>query len=517
MEFITPAVHARPDTAFLLRIVLDTTDDASSVYGYAVRHRGATSWEDPTELVFTDGAADVNLEQEEADAYELTVDTIDFDSKGVPAWANGDYEDHPVAYEYRIGGPEVPRVEVQLVGPGSGPGATVGTGEHVASYDGFVQFLQTSFVGDARQLRLLGVETADATGKLLPGPTPVFGAGPDAYDDLLDAARDYAQLCTANTIGDLFPAGYLDERRRAEPNLAAFDGEIGAGLPCIELIWSYWQEEAGLVQTLNHILARFQNRRVAAGDPLARFDVSPLLPLRSLLWAWVENEHRRLTVRRRAAEYEFEYGLPLIGRVVPRRGTYVERRSGFLSSFHTILHLATKFFKELDDLTITADGFPLYEALRQCHLVLSQGSQNQYGEMAVSARAEMLVMQHILAQPPMREFLGGRPMTPYPEPWMDRVDSMKAIQGWSPTSVMHFHDLATFGERLVLTIRLGNWAAPNVSGPDAAVWATGFRGLIQRYIAAYRAVTGVDLAAGPDDTVPSQLISQRIADARTRA
>ena len=67
-----------------------------------------------------------------------------------------------------------------------------------------------------------------------------------------------------------------------------------------------------LAQTLNHIVARFENRRVSAGDPLARFDVSPLLQLRSLLWTWVENEHRRLTVRRRAAEYEFEYGLRLI-------------------------------------------------------------------------------------------------------------------------------------------------------------------------------------------------------------
>ena len=51
------------------------------------------------------------------------------------------------------------------------------------------------------------------------------------------------------------------------------------------------------------------------------------------------------------------------------------------------------FFKEADDLTVAADAFPLSRALRDCHLVLSQGTQNQYGEMAVAARAEFLAMQ----------------------------------------------------------------------------------------------------------------------------
>ena len=51
------------------------------------------------------------------------------------------------------------------------------------------------------------------------------------------------------------------------------------------------QEEGGLVQALNHILARFQNRRVMRGrDPLARFDLNPLRPLRQILWSWVEDE-----------------------------------------------------------------------------------------------------------------------------------------------------------------------------------------------------------------------------------
>jgi hypothetical protein len=127
----------------------------------------------------------------------------------------------------------------------------------------------------------------------------------------------------------------------------------------------------------------------------------------------------------------------------------------------------------------------------------------------------MLVMQHILAQAPMREFLGGRPMTPYPEPWMDRVDSMKAIQGWDSTSVLHFFDLATFGEQLALTIRLGNWATTEGTPTTrAATWVAAFRTPIQRYVAAYRAVTGVDLTDGVDTTMPSTLLARRAPEAR---
>ena len=33
----------------------------------------------------------------------------------------------------------------------------------------------------------------------------------------------------------------------------------------MELIWSYWHEEGMLAQTLNAILARFQNRRLVDG------------------------------------------------------------------------------------------------------------------------------------------------------------------------------------------------------------------------------------------------------------
>ena len=50
----------------------------------------------------------------------------------------------------------------------------------------------------------------------------------------------------------------------------------------------------------------------------------------------------------------------------------------------------------------------------------------------------------------MREFLGGPTMVPYEEPWMDRVDAMKSIQGWSDVSITHFNELAVHGEQIVL-------------------------------------------------------------------
>ena len=348
---------------------------------------------------------------------------------------------------------------------------------------------------------------------------PVFGGKP--YQALRNAARDFVAQAKVTSFGDLLPPGYLEgkleETASQFPSIQLPRDARTAYLPGVELIWNYWLEEGMLVQTLNVILARFQNRRLPGRDPLARFDVTPLLPLRNRLWGFAEDELHRLTVRRRAVEYEYEYGFSLIGRAVPRPHTLVERRHGFIATFHQVLFLAHRYFKELDDLTVQADAFPLYRALRDCHIVLSQGTQNQYGEMAVAARAEFILMQSILAEPQMREFLGGRPMTPYPEPWMDRVDSMKTIQGWTDTSIMHFNDLATIGEQLVLTIRLGNWADPAVGGAEAATWAQAFRYGIQKYAAAYRTATGVDLAEEPNSEKPSTLLARRLSGTRIRA
>jgi hypothetical protein len=123
----------------------------------------------------------------------------------------------------------------------------------------------------------------------------------------------------------------------------------------------------------------------------------------------------------------------------------------------------------------------------------------------------MLMQQWLLARPEFAEFLPSRAMVSYPEPWMDRVDAMKKLQGWSDVSVLHFRDLAIFGERLLLTIRHGSWV--DVSDPDRAKnWLRVWRPEIQGYIHAYRAVTGVDLTAEPvNSSLPSVLLRQRLA------
>ncbi|HEY8199744.1 MAG TPA: hypothetical protein VII47_00145, partial [Actinomycetota bacterium] len=89
--------------------------------------------------------------------------------------------------------------------------------------------------------------------------------------------------------------------------------------PCmLELIWSYWHEEGMLVQTMNAISWRFQNRRRPGvdRDPLAALEIDPLRPLNNLLWGFVQDELFRLTLPRRAYEYDHHYGLSLIGKAV---------------------------------------------------------------------------------------------------------------------------------------------------------------------------------------------------------
>jgi len=271
----------------------------------------------------------------------------------------------------------------------------------------------------------------------------------------------------------------------------------------LELIWSYWHEEGMLAQTMNALAMRFQNRRMGARDPLANLEIDPLRPLNSFLWGWVQDEQHRLSVARRAYEYDHHYGFTLHGRAVPPpRGA--DTRTKFLEAFHNLLFQCMKFYNEDDDTTRIADGFPVLNSLKEVHILLTEGGHNQYGDLPWNARLEMLMMQWILARPEMREFIGGRPMVAYSEPWMDRVDTMKTLQGWSDTNVMHFRDLGVFGEQILLATRFGNWNSV-IQPQQAANWARYWRAEIQGYIHAYRAVTGVDLTAVPTDGRNSNL------------
>jgi len=282
--------------------------------------------------------------------------------------------------------------------------------------------------------------------------------------------------------------------------------------PCLlELIWSYWHEEAMLVQSLNAVSVRFQNRRSGInGDPLGNMEIDPLRPLNNLLWGHIQDEQHRLTVTRRAYEYDHHYGLRLQGRAVPEMRT-ADSRAQFLQAFHNLLHLCSLFFKQDDDTTVISDGFPVLNALKEVHLILSQGAHNQFGDLPATARMEMLMQQWIMARPEFREFLPTRAMVAYPEPWMDRVDAMKKLQGWSDVNVLHFRDLGVFGEKLLLGIRYGSWV--DIIDPDQAKnFVRYWRPEIQGYIQAYRAVTGVDVSVEPvNSTLPSVLLRGRLA------
>ncbi len=272
--------------------------------------------------------------------------------------------------------------------------------------------------------------------------------------------------------------------------------------PCLmELIWSYWHEEGGLVQTLNAISRRFQNVRSGVGkDPLANLNLDPLRPLNNLLWGYIEDERNRLSISRRNLEYQYEYGISMIGKAVPQVNV-AEHRTDFIRAFHSLLKACVDFYNQANFTTVIPDGFPLLNHLREVHLLLAEGAHNQYGDLPWTSRIEMLIQQWLLARPEMREFIGGRIMVPYEEPWMDKVDTMKGLQGWSTTNITHFHDLGVFGEQLLLSIRFGDWnSTTGVGATNAANWAHYWRNEVQRYVHAYSAVTGIDLGAESKDS-----------------
>ncbi|GGP26973.1 hypothetical protein [Silvimonas amylolytica] len=279
--------------------------------------------------------------------------------------------------------------------------------------------------------------------------------------------------------------------------------------PLIELIWSYWMEEMQLVQTMNAVTRRFQNVSSGAHDPLGQLELDPLRPLNNMIWGWVQDEQHRLPIERRALEYRHHYGFQIFGKAVPSARP-ADNRSKFLEAFHTLLNLCVPFFRQADDTTVVPDGFPLLNALREVHLILSEGAHNQFRDLPTTARVEMMMQQWLLARPEFREFLPRRAMVAYPEPWMHSVESMRKLQGWGDTNVYQFWQLATTGEQIVSSIRWGDWNSIN-DPVNAANWATFFRPEIQTYIHSYRAVTGIDVSAEPVDVqVPGIHLLRRL-------
>ena len=343
---------------------------------------------------------------------------------------------------------------------------------------------------------------------------------PDKW--LTDLRRDYLQRIGKGVKPKMLPylktiLRRLDDLPLKQPGATVGDsyGVLPSrivGPLSLELIWNYWHEEGMLVQAHNAVTNRFQNLRATSGrhDPLARLEIDPLRRLNNVLWGWIQNRPFLLSVRRRAFEYDHHYGITLLGTAVGEVDG-ADSRSQFISAFHNLLHLCTIFYQQDDDLTVQADGFPLLNALRETQLVVTAGAHNQYGDLPWTARVEMLMQMWMFARPEMREFLGGRVMVPYREPWMDRVDTVKSAMGWTDVNVTHFRDLGTFGEQIVLSVRFGSWATE--IEPDSAVnWARYWRPEIQGYVHAYRATTGADLRSTVDETMPGVLLQRRLPE-----
>jgi hypothetical protein len=279
-----------------------------------------------------------------------------------------------------------------------------------------------------------------------------------------------------------------------------------------ELIWSYWHEEGMLVQTINAIALRFQNIGMGGRDPLANFELDSLRPISNILWGYVQDAQHRLSIVRRNYEYQSQYGIRLIGKAAPDL-LPVTSRSNFIGAFHNLLHKCSQFYRDVDNLTIKADAFPVLNALREVNLLLTEGMHNQFNDLSLTARVEMMIEQWILGRKEIKEFLRGKAMVIYDEPWMGVVDTMKNIQGWQSTSIKPYHELAEYGEDILLSIRYTMWSqinTPQVAGN----WANRFRPAIQRYTYSYQAVTGVDITAeninqSGKSVMPATLIANR--------
>lgn len=279
-----------------------------------------------------------------------------------------------------------------------------------------------------------------------------------------------------------------------------------------ELIWSYWHEEGMLVQTINAIALRFQNIGTGGRDPLANFELDSLRPISNILWGYVQDAQHRLSIVRRNYEYQSQYGIRLIGKAAPDL-LAVTSRSNFIGAFHNLLHKCSQFYRDVDNLTIKADPFPVLNALREVNLLLTEGMHNQFNDLSLTARVEMMIEQWILGRKEIKEFLRGKAMVIYDEPWMGVVDTMKNIQGWQSTSIKPYHELAEYGEDILLSIRYTMWS--QINNPQVAGnWANKFRPAIQRYTYSYQAVTGVDITAdnmneSGKGIMPATLIANR--------
>ncbi len=438
-------------------------------------------------------------------AYQAFIDRVLCSHSGVPDAGEAARE----CFEKVAGqGGKLPRLERELTAHG------------VGAYE----LLKTAT--EAFLLIKCCIRPCDDRGDPRPGgwPVPFYPANPDLGDYRASSSEKWQQLFCDYLGNQRLPyiQRVIDTAFPAYGTTgSSFDGHFCTDVllrsrvdnPCfLELIWNYWHEEGMLVQGMNAVSRRFQNVRApGVRDPLAHMEIDPLRPLNNILWGYVEDERDRLSIKRRAYEYAHQYGLSLYGKAVSALRP-ADDRSKFIEAFHNLLNKCADYFRAKQDTTVDPDGYPILHAIQELNLILAQGAHNQFGDLAWTARVEMLMQEWIMARPEMRDFLQSRAMVPYKEAWMPQVDTMKTLQGWSDVVVTHFRDLGVYGEQILLTIRWYNWYEVT-SEEEAKAWADLLRAQIQTYIHAYRAVTGVDLGTmeGVDYTPPSVHLRKRLA------
>ena len=88
---------------------------------------------------------------------------------------------------------------------------------------------------------------------------------------------------------------------------------------------------------------------------MGELEFDTLLPQDGIIWGYIQDEHNRLTVARRASEYCPHHGLTLEGRAVQGLEA-ADNRSKFIEALHNLLYRTDRFYREDRDTTMIADA-----------------------------------------------------------------------------------------------------------------------------------------------------------------
>ena len=262
----------------------------------------------------------------------------------------------------------------------------------------------------------------------------------------------------------------------------------GTNLPLIEPIWAFWMEAAQLARLTTAFAARQvdgSGRGPSRGIPKVDLPASAIASLK----AWLADHRDGSRAAAREANYLAHYGLRL-----PGRGGV--KSSPFLEVFQSVLLEAIRH----EEAPRTSISRSLMLMLRRLHVHLSRTASlivdglpppdvfPRLGESLSLGRADLLVAQSILASPAIAAALRGHILVAYPDVWMSPLDRLRQLTRTLDSLSLFYDDLAVTSERLLLSIRFGNWM--QASSTDAANWATFWQDEMARYLIAYQEVTG---------------------------